>query len=70
MKARVAAGILLALMAALMFGAARQDSATVDEPSHLAAGYLHLRGLPTRMGCDDHPPFGQMIGAFPPRGRQ
>lgn len=48
-----------------MVGAARQNSATVDEPSHLAAGYLHLCGHDTRLGSDDHPPLGQMIMALP-----
>ena len=35
---------LLAVMAALMIGASRQDSATVDETTHLAAGYSYWLG--------------------------
>src|SRR5437773_10607118 len=67
MKSRApwAAAALLLVMALLIVGPAREDSATVDEPSHLSAGYLHLKGHSTRMGCDDHPPLGQMIEAFP-----
>ena len=52
-------------MALLMIGPAWRDSATVDETSHLSAGYLHWRGERTRMGSDDHPPLGQMIEAGP-----
>jgi len=60
----LAAG-LLAIMAALMVGPARQDSATVDETSHLSAGYLHWRGAHTQMGTDDHPPLDHIVEAFP-----
>src|ERR1041384_4307522 len=59
------AAALLGLMALLMIGPAWQDSATVDETSHLSAGYLHWRGAPTQMGTDDHPPLGHLIESFP-----
>ncbi|HUJ70727.1 MAG TPA: hypothetical protein VLZ30_00675, partial [Verrucomicrobiae bacterium] len=56
---------LLGIMALLMIGPAWQDSATVDETSHLADGYLYWQGAPTRMGIDDHPPLGQMVISAP-----
>src|ERR1043166_1652992 len=56
---------LLAAMAALMIGPARQDSATVDETGHLSFGYIAWKGWPTRMGADEHPPLGQMLEALP-----
>lgn len=63
--AKYLAATLLGIMALLMIGPARQDSATVDETSHLADGYLHWRGARTRMGTDDHPPLGQMVESAP-----
>ncbi|HUI07357.1 MAG TPA: glycosyltransferase family 39 protein [Verrucomicrobiae bacterium] len=62
---RIAAGVLLAIMALLMAGAAWQDSATVDETTHLSTGYLCWRGERTQMGADDHPPLCRMVGAAP-----
>ena len=56
---------LLGMMAALMIGPARQDSATVDETAHLSIGYIAWKGWPTRMGADEHPPLGQMLEASP-----
>ena len=61
----IGAALLLATMALLMVGAARQDSATVDETTHLSTGYLCWRGEPTQMGADDHPPLCRMIDAAP-----
>jgi hypothetical protein len=63
--AKLLAAALLGIMALLMIGPAWQDSATVDETSHLADGYLHWRGARTRMGTDDHPPLGQMVESAP-----
>jgi len=57
--------ILLAIMAALMAGAARQDSATVDETAHIALGYIYWKGLPTRMGAEEHPPLAQLLETSP-----
>ncbi|HUJ72609.1 MAG TPA: glycosyltransferase family 39 protein [Verrucomicrobiae bacterium] len=61
----IAAGLLLATMALLMVGASRQDSATVDETTHLSTGYLCWRGENTQMGADDHPPLCRMLDAAP-----
>jgi hypothetical protein len=59
-----AAAILLGAMAALMIGAARQDSATVDETTVLGAGYTYLKGHRYKMQ-PEHPPFSQMLPAVP-----
>src|SRR5258706_13491075 len=51
-------------MAALMWGAAGQESGTFDEPLDLAPGYLFATGN----GCKPnpkHPPLGQMLPALP-----
>ncbi|MGA2139428.1 MAG: hypothetical protein ABSH14_11250 [Verrucomicrobiia bacterium] len=57
--------VLLAIMAALMVGAARQDSATVDETAQIAVGYIYWKGLPTRMGAEEHPPLAQLVETSP-----
>jgi hypothetical protein len=59
----LAAG-LLAVMAVLMIGASRQDSATVDETTHLAAGYSYWLGYRYRMAAN-HPALSQMLEAAP-----
>ena len=56
--------LLLVVMAALMIGAALQDSATVDETTHLVTGYSYWNGYRFRM-TPDHPPLGQMLSAMP-----
>jgi len=51
-------------MAGLMWGPARDESATVDEPLVLATGYLFSTGN----GCQlnpEHPPLGQLLPALP-----
>ncbi len=58
------ATLLLAVMAALMFGAARQDSATVDETTFLSAGYTYWKGHRFMM-VPEHPPLSQMLPAIP-----
>jgi len=55
---------LLAVMAALMAGPVREESATVDEPVNLAAGYLYWTGQGTAFN-PEHPPLGQMLTAMP-----
>ena len=52
-------------MAALMVGASWQDSATVDEASHLGVGYLFWHGSRTRMGAEEHPPLGSLVATAP-----
>ena len=56
---------LLLVMALLMFGAARQESATVDEANEIASGYLSWKGSMTRIGAEEHPPLSQLLSAFP-----
>jgi 4-amino-4-deoxy-L-arabinose transferase-like glycosyltransferase len=55
---------LLAGMAGLMGAAARDESATVDEPLNLATGYLFATGH-SRQFNPEHPPLGQMLTALP-----
>ena len=58
------AALLLAGMAVVMFGAARQDSATVDETTFLSAGYTYWNGHRFMM-VPEHPPLSQMLPAIP-----
>jgi hypothetical protein len=58
------AALLLAVMGVLMIGASRQDSATVDETTHLAAGYSYWTGYRYRMAAN-HPALSQMLEATP-----
>jgi hypothetical protein len=55
---------LLAVMAALMLGPVREESATMDEPVNLAAGYLYCTGYGYRFN-PEHPPLGQILPALP-----
>ena len=59
----LAAGLLV-LMAGLMIGASRQDSATVDESTHLAAGYSYWLGYQYRIAAN-HPALSQLLEATP-----
>lgn len=59
-----AVATLLALMAVLMAGPVREESATMDEPVVLAAGYLWCSGYGSRFN-PEHPPLGQMLPALP-----
>jgi hypothetical protein len=64
-RVRIGVVLLLAIMALLMFGAARQDSATVDEADQVALGYLEWKGSSTRIGADEHPPLEQLLETAP-----
>jgi len=55
---------LLAVMAALMLGPLREESATMDEPVDLAAGYLYCTGYGYQFN-PEHPPLGQILPAVP-----
>jgi len=55
---------LLVLMASLMIGPAREDSATVDETTFLSAGYSYWTGNRFYL-VPDHSPLGQMLPAMP-----
>jgi 4-amino-4-deoxy-L-arabinose transferase-like glycosyltransferase len=58
------AGLLLGLMAVLAGGAARRESVTVDEVSHIGAGVSYLQRLDLRMN-PEHPPLPKVLAAIP-----
>jgi dolichyl-phosphate-mannose-protein mannosyltransferase len=55
---------LLALMAALMFSSAWNDTITFDEAPHIGAGYAYLRKSDFRFN-PEHPPLMKDLGALP-----
>jgi hypothetical protein len=60
----LAAALLLALMALLAGGAARRESATIDEVAHTGAGVSYLQKLDMRMN-EEHPPLAKVVAAIP-----
>src|SRR5205823_4435252 len=56
--------MLLALLAVLAGGAARRESVTVDEVSHIGAGVSYLQRLDLRMN-PEHPPLPKVLAAIP-----
>ncbi|HWC20652.1 MAG TPA: glycosyltransferase family 39 protein [Terriglobales bacterium] len=58
------AGLLLTLMAVLAGGAARRESVTIDEVSHIGAGVSYLQRLDLRMN-PEHPPLPKILAALP-----
>jgi hypothetical protein len=58
------AALLLALMALLAGGAARRESATIDEVAHTGAGVSYLQKLDMRMN-EEHPPLAKVLAAIP-----
>src|SRR5215467_2544263 len=60
----VVAVFMLALMAVLAGGAARHESVTVDEVSHIAAGVTYLQKLDLRLN-PEHPPLPKILAAIP-----
>src|SRR5579864_161935 len=56
--------LLLALMAILAGGAARRESVTVDEVSHIGAGVSYLQRLDLRLN-PEHPPLPKVLAAIP-----
>src|ERR1700757_3571896 len=58
------ATLLLILMGALAGGAARRESVTVDEVSHIGAGVSYLQRLDLRMN-PEHPPLPKILAALP-----
>ncbi len=60
----ICAGLLLALMAVLAGGAARQESVTFDEIAHIGAGVSYLQKLDMRMN-EEHPPLAKVVAALP-----
>jgi hypothetical protein len=61
------AGLGLAAAAAFALYGAFEDSLTVDEPSHLVAGYVALTAGDHRLS-PDHPPLARMLLALPLAG--
>ncbi|MCG3149444.1 MAG: hypothetical protein PCFJNLEI_02906 [Verrucomicrobiae bacterium] len=60
--------LLMAGMFLLMFGAARQNSATVDETNYLGVGYTFWNGAPFRL-LVDHPPLIAWLASAPVAGK-
>lgn len=58
------AGIMLALMLALMFLSIRDDTIVIDEDPHIGAGYSYLRKADHRLN-PEHPPLMKDLGALP-----
>jgi hypothetical protein len=58
------AGLLLVLMAVLAGSAARRESVTVDEVSHIGAGVSYLQKLDLRLN-PEHPPLAKVLAALP-----
>ena len=56
--------LLLALMALLAGGAARHESATIDEVVHVGAGVSYLQKFDMRMN-EEHPPLAKVVAALP-----
>ncbi len=60
----LALGVFAAVFIALTVGSYTRESATVDEPQHLTAGYTALRLRDYRID-PEHPPFLRMWAALP-----
>jgi hypothetical protein len=58
------AALVLACAAGLAWSGATRNSVTVDEPSHLSAGYAALAAGDYRLS-PDHPPLGRLALALP-----
>jgi hypothetical protein len=56
--------LLLTLMGLLAGGAARRESATIDEVAHTGAGVSYLQKLDLRLN-EEHPPLAKVIAAVP-----
>ena len=55
--------LILATMAALMFGSVRNDSATMDELAHIPAGFGYVKELDYRLN-PEHPPLVKVLSAL------
>ncbi|MCL6471831.1 MAG: glycosyltransferase family 39 protein [Firmicutes bacterium] len=56
--AYVAAAVLLLTMLGMLILDAKSDSATMDEPTHIAAGYTYVNALDYRLN-PEHPPLAK-----------
>ena len=63
-KPFAAVALLLAFMAVLSGGAARQESVTIDEVAHIGAGVSYLQKLDMRLNIE-HPPLAKVLAALP-----
>jgi hypothetical protein len=61
---KIAAALLLVLMALLAAGAALRESVTVDEVAHIGAGLSYLEKLDLRLN-EEHPPLPKIWAAIP-----
>jgi 4-amino-4-deoxy-L-arabinose transferase-like glycosyltransferase len=61
---RLAAGFLLAAMLFLMLRSVQEDALTMDEPTHITAGYTALRWRNARLN-PEHPPLLKLLTALP-----
>jgi Dolichyl-phosphate-mannose-protein mannosyltransferase len=61
---KIAAVLLLVLIAVLAGGAALRESVTVDEVAHIGAGLSYLQKLDLRMN-EEHPPLPKVWAAIP-----
>ena len=61
---KIAAALLLVLMAVLAGGAALRESVTVDEVAHIGAGLSYLQKLDLRLN-EEHPPLPKIWAAIP-----
>src|ERR1039457_3628859 len=59
----LAAGLLL-MMFWLAGGAARRESATIDEVAHIGAGLSYVQKLDLRFN-DEHPPLAKILAGLP-----
>ena len=62
--ATVVAVLLLAMMGILAGGAARHESITFDELSHIAAGTSYVQKLDLRLNME-HPPLSKILAGIP-----
>jgi 4-amino-4-deoxy-L-arabinose transferase-like glycosyltransferase len=60
-----AVAALLALFAAASIWSASRESATFDEPAHIAAGYSHLVLRDFHLDPGGHPPLMKLLAALP-----
>src|SRR6266853_7009765 len=63
-KPFAAVALLLAFIAVLSGGAARQESVTIDEVAHMGAGVSYLQKLDMRLNIE-HPPLAKVLAALP-----
>lgn len=63
-KTNIAALLILAVMALLLFASVKNDSAIMDELAHIPAGYSYLFLRDYRLN-PEHPPLAKLLAAIP-----